>query len=89
MSLVAGVTNLATDVTQVDHDYGYGLVALGAVAFITGAIWYFVHSSHSDGDLKTLARAERASVDGRLSAPTSLSSAFLNRRGFRDSLHNP
>lgn len=62
MSLVAGVTNLATVVTQVDHDYGYGLVALGAVALITGAIWYFVHSSHSDGDLKTLARAERASV---------------------------
>ena len=36
MSLLAGVTNLATDVTQMDHNYGWGLVIIGVIAILAG-----------------------------------------------------
>ena len=59
-SLVAGVTNLATDVTQVDHNYGWVLITIGVIAILAGGMIFLLPSVQNDDDGRrtTKARAE-------------------------------
>ena len=57
MSLLAGVTNLATDVTQVDHNYGWVLVIIGVIAIPAGVILLLLPSGQNDDDGKRITEA--------------------------------
>ena len=48
MSLVAGVTNLATGLTEVDHNYGWGLVIIGVIAILVGGMIFLLPSGQND-----------------------------------------
>ena len=57
MSLLAGVTNLATDVTQMDHNYGWGLVIIGVIAILAGVILFLLPSGQNDDDGRRVTEA--------------------------------
>lgn len=39
--IISGLTNLGTDVTQVDHNYGWSFLIFGIVSVVIGAaIWF-------------------------------------------------
>lgn len=61
-ALLLGIVNLGTNVTQVDHDYGWGLIAFGVIAMFAGLILYFLLSELDDRGSKMAARADHGSV---------------------------
>lgn len=57
ITLLAGVGILATDGKEANHDYGWALAAIGAVAIVVGGIVYLILSKDDDDDERTITKA--------------------------------
>ena len=74
MSLVAGVTNLATGLTQVDHNYGWGLVIIGVIAILAGGMIFLLPSAQNDDGR----RITKALAEGRGSIAQAAGRDIIN-----------